>query len=76
MLFQSLAILQKEKDEKPIKASLSFLIIAQGSCNELETQLLIAAELKYVSKETFQKVQNDTQEIQKMLTTFISKLKS
>lgn len=48
-----------------------FLKIAYGSSAELETQLLIAKELKFISQDDFGKVQVPLVEIRKMLNTLI-----
>lgn len=55
------------------KEFIQFLAIATGSCYEVETQIIIAIELKYVeaANDIFQFIE----EIQKMLYTFSNKLK-
>ena len=55
---------------------INFLGIANGSSFELETQLMIALDLGYISDSESVALQQDLVEIQKMLFTFISKLKS
>jgi four helix bundle protein len=55
---------------------INFLGIANGSSFELETQLMIALDLGYISDSKSVALQQDLIEIQKMLFTFISKLKS
>ena len=54
----------------------SFLSIAKGSLSELETQLLICVRLKYFSKSDIETSLSLSNEIDKMLTTLILKLKS
>lgn len=44
-----------------------FLNIAKGSSFELETQLIISLELDYISKNTFDKINLLSEEVQKML---------
>ena len=44
-----------------------FLNVALGSAYELETQLLIAAELAYGPQKSFEKCMNDLKEVQNML---------
>ena len=44
-----------------------FLGIASGSCYELETQLIIAQKLGYLSEETLTVLSNRTDHIQKMI---------
>ena len=53
-----------------------FLYLAFASGAELETQLLIASKLKYVKQADFDKLNSLLTEVQKMLNTLISKLKS
>ena len=53
-----------------------FLQIAFASGAELETQLLIAKELDYVSQVNFDKAYSLLQEIMKMLNVLISKIKN
>ncbi len=51
-----------------------FLQIALGSCFELETQVLIAEELKLGEKVILEQLKKLINEEQKMLMSFISKL--
>lgn len=51
-----------------------FLKISLGSSFELQTQLLIALQNKYLTKEKGFEVENKIIEFQKMTTGFISKL--
>lgn len=55
---------------------IQFLQIAFASGAELETQLLIARELKYLSDKDFTKVNSLLAEVMKMLNSLISKLKT
>lgn len=52
-----------------------FLEIAIGSCYEIETQLLIASDLKFIDLEKLQSLTNDLDEIIKMISKFRSTLK-
>jgi len=52
-----------------------FLEISLGSSFELETQLIIAHELEYLSDETFNDLSNKVQEEQKMITGLQKSLK-
>jgi four helix bundle protein len=54
---------------------MQFLRISFGSGAELETQLLIASKIGYLSKDEFEKLNNLIEEIMKMLNSLISKLK-
>ena len=53
-----------------------FLQIAVGSLFELSTQIEIAYNLGYFTKENFEKVNNDCNEIDKMLYSLIKKIKT
>lgn len=50
---------------------LQFLRIAYGSGSELETQLLIAIKLNYLSEKTYQNLNNLLQAIMRMLNRLI-----
>lgn len=54
---------------------LQFLKIARGSCAEVETQLIIAQNLKFLSEEHDLKLNQDIIEISKMLNGLINSLK-
>jgi len=51
-----------------------FLEIAVGSSLELETELTIALNLKYIDSMNFENIQNEIIELQKMITVFKNKL--
>lgn len=51
-----------------------YLNISLGSSFELQTQLLIACQNEYLSKEKTEEIENKIIEFQKMTTGFISKL--
>lgn len=51
-----------------------FLSIAYGSSYELETQLIIATNLKLLSKTESEKLSKEIDELQKMIYTFSKKL--
>ena len=53
---------------------LQFLSIAKGSLYELKTQLIIANEIGYLDNEIFIKMSNDSDEVGKMLTSFMNYL--
>jgi len=50
--------------------NMRFIDIANGSAFEVETQLILAFELGYITKEEFEKTHNDLIEIEKMLYSF------
>jgi four helix bundle protein len=53
-----------------------FLSIAYGSSYELETQIIIAGNLKFISRSTSKKLCNEIDEIQKMIYSFSQRLKN
>jgi len=52
-----------------------FLDIANGSCFELETLLILAVDLDYLSKSKYDTILNDIEEIQKMIYSLRKKMK-
>lgn len=60
---------------KSSKGYNQFLSIAYGSSLELETQFLLATDLGFIDKNTNQEILNSIIEIQKMLSSIISKIK-
>ena len=58
------------------KEFLNFLSISQGSASEVETELLIAFRLEYVSEATFQGLMQKLDEIGRMITGLCSHIKS
>ncbi len=57
------------------KDYLRFLNIALSSLFEMQTQLEIAFNLKFLKESNFNKLYDDTREIERMLTSFIRKIK-
>lgn len=55
---------------------LRFLTIARGSLFELQTQLEISMNLGYLTNEAYQELENRSQEIARMLSSFIAKLRT
>ncbi|HJO82223.1 MAG: four helix bundle protein [SAR202 cluster bacterium] len=53
-----------------------FFQIALGSASELEYQLLLASELKYLPQEDHERLSSHTIEVKKMLTAFIRRIRS
>jgi four helix bundle protein len=51
-----------------------FLQISTGSLYELQTQLEICLNLKYLSNKTYDEVYNQSREIERMLSSLIRKL--
>ncbi len=51
-----------------------FLDISLGSSFELQTQLLIASQNKYISQEASSEIENKIIEFQRMTTSFLNRL--
>jgi four helix bundle protein len=51
-----------------------FLWNSMGSCNELESQLLLASDLKFTPSELHSRLGNDISEVRKMLSGLIPTL--
>ena len=58
------------------KDYLRFLNIALSSLFELQTQLEIAHNLQFLEKDNFNKLYENSREIERMLTSFIRKIKA
>lgn len=56
------------------KDFLKFLYITRGSIAELETQFILANDLEYISNETLTIIEQQLTELNKMLSSFITKL--
>jgi four helix bundle protein len=52
-----------------------FMLIAMGSSSELEYHLLLAHELGFLKAEAYRKLSLKTQEVKRMLSPFINKLR-
>ena len=52
-----------------------FLLISMGSASELEYHLLLAHDLDYLDPDQHRDLTNQTQEVKKMLSTFINTLR-
>jgi len=57
------------------KDFLKFLYITRGSIAELETQFILANDLKYINDETLSTMEQQLTELNKMLASLITKLK-
>ena len=53
-----------------------FLYVAYGSICELETQLLLSGDLKYVNQEILKALKDDTEEVERMLKALIKSLEN
>lgn len=58
-----------------IKEYIQFLHIAYSSVNELETQTMLARDLRYINKNQFKELNQLEQEVSKMLFSLINSLK-
>jgi len=56
------------------KEKIQFLRMAYGSGAEIETQLIIAAELKYLNEKEFEALSNELKEIMKMINVVLNRL--
>lgn len=53
-----------------------FLQVAAGSASELEDHLLLAHDLKFLEDTEYRKLDNQVVEVKRMLSSFVSKLKT
>jgi four helix bundle protein len=53
-----------------------FLVIASGSASEVEYHLLLAHDLNYLDHDEYRQLDGEVNELKRMLTVFISKLKA
>ena len=58
------------------KEFIRYLIISDGSCEEVKSMIYISKELNYISEEDFNIIYNSIIEISKMLNSFMRYLKS
>jgi four helix bundle protein len=58
------------------KSFVQFLQIALGSCAELQTQIIISEEIGYIKKDSSVKLQGEIEDIMKMISSLIRKLKA
>ena len=52
-----------------------FLEMALGSCNEVETALIVSLNLKFIDLQIFEEKQQKINELQRMIVKFIANLK-
>lgn len=58
------------------KDYLRFLNIAMGSLFELQTQIEISKNLGYIKEPTFEKIWDDSREVERMLSSYTRKVES
>jgi len=51
-----------------------FMRIAAGSASEVEYQMLLASDLKYIQDETYGELNHQVNEVKRMLNSYIQKL--
>ena len=51
-----------------------FMLMAMGSCSELEYHLLLAYDLDLLDDQTHRTLSEDTRKVKRMLSTFIKRL--
>ena len=57
------------------KEYVHFLSISHGSCSELETQISLSYDLKFITKKEYEKVSSLETEVSKLLSRLIESLK-
>ena len=53
-----------------------FLQIAMGSASETEYQLILARDLEFLPKDSYEKLHNDVEEIKRMLASLLKTLRA
>lgn len=53
-----------------------FLQMAMGSASETEYQLILAHDLEFLSNESYEKLQNDVEEVKRMLASLLKTLRA
>jgi four helix bundle protein len=53
-----------------------FLQIAMGSASETEYQLILARDLEFLPKETYERLHADVEEVKRMLAAFLKTLRA
>jgi len=53
-----------------------FLQIAMGSASETEYQLILARDLEFLSKESYEKLHKDVEEIKRMLASLLKTIRA
>ena len=53
-----------------------FLQMAMGSASETEYQLILARDLEFLPKESYEKLQNDVEEVKRMLASLLKTLRA
>ena len=53
-----------------------FLQMAMGSASETEYQLILAHDLQFLPKDSYEKLHNDVEEVKRMLTSLLKTLRA
>jgi four helix bundle protein len=53
-----------------------FLQMAMGSASEAEYQLILARDLEFLPKESYEKLQNDAEEVKRMLASLLRAIRT
>jgi four helix bundle protein len=53
-----------------------FLQMAMGSASETEYQLILARDLEFIPKDSYEKLQNDVEEVKRMLASLLKTLRA
>jgi four helix bundle protein len=53
-----------------------FLQIAMGSASETEYQLILACDLEFLPKESYEKLHNDVEEVKRMLASLLKTIRA
>ena len=53
-----------------------FLQIAMGSASETEYQLILARDLEFLPKDTYEKLHNDIEEVKRMLASLLKTIRA
>ncbi len=58
------------------KEFLYFLYVAKGSCGEVRSQIIRAADVGFIDKDTADRLYNDCMRLSKLISAFIKSIKS
>lgn len=64
------------KERETVSEFIRYLYVAKGSAGELKTQVLIAADIGYVSRERAEELRSKIEALSAMLGALIKKMKS
>ena len=73
-LYRSVPTSQKAAGNEVTTSSSAFLVIASGSANELDYELLLAKDLEYLGAPTYHSLHEDLSRLRKMLNALLQKV--